>query len=179
MLASFSVTAFAGDVIVVHNEAELRAALEGGGTQNVASQKQRFTLGTTLRTTTLAAESDANIIQFGEDITLTAPMQTNVGSNTVINLAGHYIKGADIDGTSKHLYPFYNRGTMRIQDEVGGGYIDCGVYNGYDLEGDRYEDAKLEMVSGRISAMTTKAQPLSTTEWLSFLVVLLKVVSMP
>ena len=150
MLASFSVTAFAGDVIVVHNEAELRAALEGGGTQNVASQKQRFTLGTTLRTTTLAAESDANIIQFGEDITLTAPMQTNVGSNTVINLAGHYIKGAEIDGTSKHLYPFYNRGTMRIQDEVGGGYIDCGVYNGYDLEGDRYESAKLEMVSGRI-----------------------------
>ena len=150
MLASFSVTAFAGDVIVVHNEAELRAALEGGGTQNVASQKQRFTLGTTLRTTTLAAESDANIIQFGEDITLTAPMQTNVGSNTVINLAGHYIKGAEIDGTSKHLYPFYNRGTMRIQDEVGGGYIDCGVYNGYDLDGDRYEAAKLEMVSGRI-----------------------------
>ncbi len=150
MLASFSVTAFAGDVIVVHNEAELRAALEGGGTQNVASQKQRFTLGTMLRTTTLAAESDANIIQFGDDITLTAPMQTNVGSNTVINLAGHYIKGAEIDGTSKHLYPFYNRGTMRIQDEVGGGYIDCGVYNGYDLEGDRYENAKLEMVSGRI-----------------------------
>ena len=140
MLWSFSFSVAAQtDVVVVYNEAQLREALSADGVH-----------GARLQRSAAQQSSEPNVIKFGSDITLDAPIEISFEANSVLELDGYALVGASIEGTNKHLYAFYNAGKLKIQDSKGGGYIDCGVINGLDLSNEKYPDAELSIASGRI-----------------------------
>lgn len=162
MLMSFSFSAYADDVIVVHSWAELKAAIEANDGVQRSAARQR---STAMRTTSTASEGTKTLIEgtpyyyedfqtsqikLGSDVVYDDAMPISKNNGTTLDLNGYKVLGSE---SAEHAWPFYNYGKFLVVDnsEAGTGAIYCGVKTGIKEDGISInEEAVFVMTGGNI-----------------------------